>query len=141
MIDHVFKDSHFPLFGKQVIIVVDHHFLEGFVFLQRNFHFLYENFVSLVMRSGCVFFSLAFTDCGRSSLDLFLFLFLFHESEELHVLVELFVSESFSALFSFLEVLIFGERVSFFWKVRLFTIFKLNFLINDFHDVVFLHFL
>jgi hypothetical protein len=137
MDDHVFENSHFSLLSKQVVIVVYHHFFEYFIFLKRNFHFLYEQFVSLVMSPSGIFFHIAFTHCGGGSLDLLLF----HSSQELHVFIEFFVSESFTALFSFPQVLIFGEGVCFIWWFRLFTIFKLNFLINDFHDFVFLHFL
>ena len=108
--DHFFENSHFPLLGKQVVIVVYHHFFEYFVFLERNFHLFYENFVSLVMSPSGVFFHIAFTHCGGGSLSLFLF----HNSKELHVFIEFFVSESFAALFSFPQVLIFGEGVFFF---------------------------
>jgi hypothetical protein len=53
--------------------------------------------MSLVMGPSGVFFRTAFTHCGGDSLGLFLF----HNSKELHVFVEFFVSESFAALSSF----------------------------------------
>jgi hypothetical protein len=50
---------------------------------------------------------------------------------------EFLVSEFFSALFSFLQILIFEKRVGFLGHIGVFVVVKLPFFIEDFDNVVF----